>query len=229
MARSSSSRHRRRRSTRWWVAAGALLFVAVGCLAVGLTGNPRRLAGPAAFRPAPPSTTATTTPVAPVTPVTLDRSAPTTLNIPAIGVSVSVSALGLNADGTVQVPTDFQQPGWYRLGPSPGQLGSAVILGHVDSYRGPAVFFQLRSLKAGDPVDVTLADGATAHFVVSAVAMYPKVQFPAQQVYGSHGDSELQLVTCGGVFDSHTGSYLSNIVAYSTLVSTTPATDPAAG
>ena len=226
MARSSPPRHRRRRSKRWWVAAGVLLLVAVGCLAVGLTGNPRRLAGPAVSRPAPPSTTATTTPVAPVA---VDRSAPTTLNIPAIGVSVSVSALGLNADGTVQVPTDFQQPGWYKLGPSPGQVGSAVILGHVDSYRGPAVFFQLRSLKAGDPVDVNLADGATAHFVVSTVAMYPKVQFPAQQVYGSHGDSELQLVTCGGVFDSHTGSYLSNIVAYSTLVSTTPATTPAAG
>ncbi len=113
-------------------------------------------------------------------PVTLARSTPTTLNIPTIGVSVSLSALGLNADGTVQVPTDFQQPGWYKLGPSPGQMGSAVILGHVDSYRGPAVFFQLRSLQAGDPVDVTLADGATAHFVLSAVAMYPKTQFPAQ-------------------------------------------------
>ena len=226
MARSSLPQHRRRRSKRWWVAAGVLLLVAVGCLAVGLTGNPRRLAGPAVIRPAPPLTTATTTPVAPVI---LDRSAPTALNIPAIGVSVSVSALGLNADGTVQVPTDFQQPGWYRLGPSPGQVGSAVILGHVDSYRGPAVFFQLRSLKAGDPVDVILADGATAHFVVSTVAMYPKAQFPAQQVYGSHGDSELQLVTCGGVFDSRTGGYLSNIVAYSTLVSTTPTTNPAAG
>lgn len=226
MARSSPSRHRRRRPKRWWVVAGALLLVAVGCLAVGLTGNSRRLAGPAGFRPAPPSTTATTTPVAPVA---LDRSAPTTLNIPAIGVSVSMSALGLNADGTVQVPTDFQQPGWYKLGPSPGQVGSAVILGHVDSYRGPAVFFQLRSLKAGDPVDVTLADGATARFVVRTVAMYPKVQFPAQQVYGSHGDSELQLVTCGGAFDAHTGSYLSNIVAYTTLLSTTPATTSPAG
>lgn len=225
MARSSPPRHRRRQTKRWWVAAGVLLLAGVACLAVGLTGNTRRLAGPAASRPAPTSTTTSTTPVAHAI---LDRSAPTTLSIPAIGVSVTVSALGLNADGTVQVPTDFQQPGWYKLGPSPGQVGSAVILGHVDSYRGPAVFFQLRSLKAGDPVDVTLADGVTAHFVVSTVAMYPKVQFPAQQVYGSHGDSELQLVTCGGVFDSHSGGYLSNIVAYSTLVSTTPATTPPA-
>src|SRR5450759_3901733 len=100
MARSSPPRHRRRRSKRWWVAAGVLVLVAVGCVAVGLTGSPRRLAGPAVSQPAPPSTTATTTPVARVA---LDRSAPTTLTIPAIGVSVSVSALGLNADGTVQV------------------------------------------------------------------------------------------------------------------------------
>jgi sortase (surface protein transpeptidase) len=138
-------------------------------------------------------------------------------------VAVPVSALGLNPDGTVQVPTDFQEPGWYRLGPSPGQVGSAVILGHVDSYQGPAVFFQLPSLQAGDQVEVSLADGVVADFVVTAVAMYPKAQFPALQVYGSNGYSALQLVTCGGTFDTQTGHYLSNVVVYTSLVSTTPA------
>ena len=151
------------------------------------------------------------------------RSTPVELNIPAIGVSVSLSALGLNPDGTVQVPTDFQQPGWFQPGPSPGQDGSAVILGHVDSYQGPAIFFQLRTLVAGDQVDVTLADGVVAHFAVSTVAMYPKDQFPDQEVYGSHGYSALQLITCGGSFNNETGSYLSNVVAYTSLVSTTPA------
>ena len=148
------------------------------------------------------------------------------LRIPAIGVDVSLPTLGLNADHTVQVPTDFQQAGWFGLGPSPGQTGSAVILGHVDSYTGPAVFFQIRKLRAGDQVNVSLADGAIAHFEVSAVAMYAKDQFPAQQVYAPHGGSALQLVTCGGTFDTHTRSYLSNIVAYTTLVATTPATGP---
>jgi hypothetical protein len=124
------------------------------------------------------------------------------LRIPAIGLTVSLSTLGLNPDGTVQVPTDVQQPGWFRLGPSPGQEGSAVILGHVDSYQGPAVFFSLRSLVAGDQVDVTLVDGVTTHFKVTSVAMYLKQSFPDQQVYGPHGYSALQLVTCGGVFDS---------------------------
>ena len=148
---------------------------------------------------------------------------PVFLRVPAIGVAVSLSTLGLNPDGTVQVPTDFAQPGWYRFGPTPGEVGSAVILGHVDSYRGPAVFFELRSLRAGDTVDVTLADGVVAHFAVSTVAMYGKAQFPAAEVYGSHGIPALQLVTCGGQFDRATDHYLSNIVVYSTLVAASPA------
>jgi sortase (surface protein transpeptidase) len=150
------------------------------------------------------------------------RSVPVALRIPAIDVSVSLSTLGLNADRTVQVPTKFAEPGWYRLGPTPGQVGSAVILGHVDDKNGPAVFYRLKSLKAGDKVDVSLANGVVAHFAVKSVATYPKKAFPAQQVYASHGFSALQLVTCGGQFDSRTGSYLSNVVAYTTLVSTTP-------
>ena len=146
------------------------------------------------------------------------RSAPVTLHVAAIGLTVSVSELGLNPDGTVEVPTDIQEPGWFRLGPSPGQIGSAVILGHVDSYRGPAVFFQLRTLHAGDSVEVLLADGVMTHFVVTSVVMYPKTQFPDQEVYGSHGHSDLQLVTCGGTFDSQSGHYLSNVVVYTSLV-----------
>lgn len=216
-------RHRKRQSTRWWVLAGVLLVVAVSCIAVGLHGHRVSPALPhRQEHPASPLAAASTTTAPPVTVVA--RSTPVTLSIPAIGVAVAVSELGLNPDGTVQVPTDFQEPGWYRLGPSPGQVGSAVILGHVDSYQGPAVFFNLRSLTAGDAVDVTLADGLVAHFVVTSVAMYPKDQFPAQQVYGSHGNSQLQLVTCGGTFDSQTGHYLSNIVVYSSFVTTTPAT-----
>jgi LPXTG-site transpeptidase (sortase) family protein len=151
------------------------------------------------------------------------RSVPVALRIPVIGVSAPVSSLGLNSDRTVQVPTNYQSPGWFRLGPTPGQLGSAVILGHVDSVRGPAVFYRLGSLRAGDRVDVNLADGRVAHFVVNRVVMYPKDQFPARQVYGSHGYSALQLVTCGGAFDTHTHHYVSNIVAYTYLVGTTPA------
>jgi sortase (surface protein transpeptidase) len=152
----------------------------------------------------------------------VSRSSPVTLRIPAIGVSLRLSSLGLNADGTVQVPVKDQAPGWFRLGPTPGQVGSAVILGHVDDYKGPAAFYQLRSLGAGDKVDVGLANGAVAHFSVTSVASYLKTQFPSQLVYASHGYRALQLVTCGGQFDSSTGHYLSNTVVYTSLVGITP-------
>ena len=82
------------------------------------------------------------------------------------------------------------------------------------------MFFRIRTLRTGDQVNVSLTDGTIAHFRVTAVAMYTKDQFPAQQVYAPHGDSALQLVTCGGTFDTHTRSYLSNIVAYTTLTAT---------
>jgi sortase (surface protein transpeptidase) len=144
-----------------------------------------------------------------------------------VGVDVRLGRLGLNPDRTVEVPTDYQQAGWFRLGPTPGQLGSAVILGHVDSYRGPAVFFRLRELRPGDRVEVTLADGAVARFAVRAVETYLKTGFPARRVYGSHGDAALHLVTCGGEFDRGARSYLSNVVAYTRLISVTPR--PAAG
>lgn len=147
------------------------------------------------------------------------RSVPVSIDIPAINVDTSLSHLGLNADHTVQVPTNFAQPGWYDLGPTPGEVGSAVILGHVDSYKGEAIFFRLRDLVQGDQIKVVLADGIVTNFRVNSISSYPKVAFPSQLVYAPHGYSALQLVTCGGIFDRHTGSYLSNIVVYSSLVS----------
>jgi len=225
MTSAASAEDRGRRSGHWWVVAAVLLLPTAASLVVGLRGHQDPLAGPAAAQRAPRSAigSAPRAPSGAVAPVVVARSAPVELSIPAIGVAVPVSELGLNPDGTVQVPTDFQEPGWYRLGPSPGEVGAAVILGHVDSTQGPAIFFQLRSLQTGDQVAVSLADGVVANFVVTAVAMYPKAQFPDQQVYGSQGNSALQLVTCGGTFDAQTGHYLSNVVVYTSLVSTTPA------
>ena len=209
-------------SRPWWAAAVALLLIGAGFLALGIAGGGEPLAGPAAAPQvslwAAGNTTPSTTPAAVVA-----RSVPVALRVPAIDVSVSLSTLGLNPDKTVQVPTKFQEPGWYRLGPTPGQVGSAVILGHVDDKEGPAVFYRLKSLRAGDKVEVSLASGLVVHFVVTKVATYLKAQFPARLVYASRGYSALQLVTCGGQFDTRTGSYLSNVVVYTTLVSTTPA------
>ena len=200
-----------------------LLLTSAGFLTAGIAGRDDPLTGPAATPQATQPAAGDTPAPNPTPTAVVARSVPVALRIPAINVSVSLSALGLNADKTVQVPTNYQEPGWYRLGPTPGEVGSSVILGHVDDKTGPAVFYRLKTLKPGDKVDVTLADGVVAHFAVKKVAAYPKKEFPAREVYTSHGYSALQLVTCGGQFDTRTGSYLSNIVAYTTLVSTTPA------
>ncbi len=228
---------------RWWAVAVIVPLIGVGFLTAGLLGH-NKLASPAMPQPSAamaqppasghPSAARTVTPYAapaskpPAKKVVrragpIAGSAPVTLRIPAIGVSLRLSTLGLNPNGTVQVPVKDQAPGWFRLGPTPGQMGSAVILGHVDDYKGPAAFYQLRALHQGDTVDVGLADGRVAHFAVRTVASYLKTQFPAQQVYGTHGYPALQLVTCGGQFNPATGHYLSNLVAYTSLVSTTPA------
>lgn len=144
---------------------------------------------------------------------------PVHLRIPAIGVSARITQLGLNADRTVEVPTDPAATGWYRLGPRPGAEGSAVILGHVDSVDGPAVFYRLRFLAPGDRIVVRAADGSATRFRVTEVATYPNEEFPAERVYGPHGDRHsLQLVTCGGDYDPESG-YQANVVVYTRLVS----------
>jgi hypothetical protein len=206
----------------WWVVAGVLSIIAAGCVTWGLSEHQHPLPGPVSA----PSTLGTV-PVPTAAPVAVvAHSAPVSLRVPAIALSVPLSLLGLNADGSVQVPTNDIEPGWFDLGPSPGQIGSAVILGHVDTYQGPGVFFNLRTLLPGDQVQVSLADGAVTNFAVTSVVMYSKAQFPAQEVYQSHGTSALQLVTCGGTFDTQTGHYLSNIVVYTSFVSATAPTAP---
>ncbi|WP_245568730.1 class F sortase [Nocardia concava] len=151
----------------------------------------------------------------------ITRSTPVSFSFPAIKAQGSLISVGLNADGTVQVPADYQQAGWYQKGPAPGEQGSAVILGHVDSYKGEGVFFNLKKSKPGDLIDVTRADGRTAHFKVTDVRMYLKSQFPDQLVFGPRGGATLQIVTCGGNFDQAAKSYESNVVVYSSLDSVT--------
>lgn len=148
---------------------------------------------------------------------------PKYLRIPAIGVSTNVISLGLKSDKTVQVPKDASEAGWFKQGPVPGQLGSSVILGHVDSTQGPAVFYQLRYLKPGNQISVRLSDGAIAHFKVARVATYLNENFPATKVYaGSPGRPTLNLVTCGGEYKADAGGYQSNVVAFTDYVRTTP-------
>jgi sortase (surface protein transpeptidase) len=142
------------------------------------------------------------------------RATPLHLSIPAIGVDTTLVRLGLNPDDTLQVPADFAVAGWFALGPSPGEQGAAVIAGHVDSKRGPAVFFRLGELDPGALVRVVLGDRTELLFRVYAVREYPKTAFPTSLVYAATPGPELRLVTCGGPFDAHTGHYLDNVVVF---------------
>jgi hypothetical protein len=150
---------------------------------------------------------------------TYDQPArPVRLQIPAIAVSTPLVPLGRLPDGSIEVPHDWDTAGWYDRGPRPGQPGPAVILGHVDSRTGPAVFYRLRELRPPDIVRVGLADGRMLAFRVQRVERYPKDHFPTEAVYFPTLNRELRLITCGGEFDYAAGSYLDNIVVYATLV-----------
>jgi sortase (surface protein transpeptidase) len=144
------------------------------------------------------------------------------VDIPAIGVDSSLLHLGVNSDGTIQVPslqTSSGEAAWYKYSATPGQIGASVIEGHVDSYQGPAVFFRLGALRPGDTIDVRLADGVTAIFRVTGVRQYLKSQFPAKEIYAATDYAALRLITCGGDFDYATGHYLSSTVVFASLAS----------
>jgi sortase (surface protein transpeptidase) len=142
---------------------------------------------------------------------------PVRIDIPKIHVTSSLDRLGRAADGTVEVPSDWQVAGWYAPGPRPGDPGSAVILGHVDSKSGPAVFYRLRELDRGDEIRVARADGSTVRFIVERTQQYPKDRFPTDEVYYPTLTPALRLVTCGGAFDPTAGRYRSNIIVFATL------------
>jgi len=152
----------------------------------------------------------------------LRRSMPVSVDIPAIGVHSDLLRLGVNPDGTIQVPSLFgraDEAAWYKYSVTPGQIGASVIEGHVDSYQGPAVFFRLGALRPGNRVDVRLADGITAVFRVTGVRQYPKSNFPSKIIYGASGHATLHLITCGGAFDYATHHYLSSTVVFASLSS----------
>lgn len=146
------------------------------------------------------------------------RSAPTVLSIPKINLQAEfVAPLDLNDDGTVSVPDDYSRVGWYKYGATPGEVGPTVILGHVDSKEGPAVFYSLGQLKEGDEVSVTREDGTIATFAVDELRRYNQDNFPTEKVYGQIDYAGLRLVTCTGLYDRKSQRYSHNLVVYATL------------
>ncbi|HEY7277895.1 MAG TPA: class F sortase [Trebonia sp.] len=152
----------------------------------------------------------------------LHQSPPVSVSIPAIGVKSKLLHLGLNKDGSIQVPnliTSANEAAWYKYSATPGQIGTSVIEGHVDSYGGPAVFYRLGALRPGNRINVTRADGITAVFQVTGVREYLKDKYPANTIYAPANFAALRLITCGGGYDAVTGHYLSSVVVYASLVS----------
>ncbi|GGM62660.1 class F sortase [Dactylosporangium sucinum] len=141
---------------------------------------------------------------------------PSRLRIGALGVDTALESLTMDAAGVLASPKAYGEAGWFAQGTMPGDPGPAVLAGHVDSKTGPAVFYKLHELKAGDKVLVLRGDAWLA-FSVTAVEHYAKAHFPTQRVYGPTPVAELRLITCGGAFDSARHSYRDNVVVYAVL------------
>jgi sortase (surface protein transpeptidase) len=151
--------------------------------------------------------------------VAADRDAglPTGITIPSIKVKASIAEVGLKDDGAMEVP-DFAQAGWYRFGPRPGAAGPAVIVGHVDSKKGPAVFYRLRDLQKDDRIEVRDDQGDSHLFKVERVERIPKDQLPVERIWEDTDRPLLRLITCTGTFDRSTGHYRDNLIVYAALV-----------
>jgi sortase (surface protein transpeptidase) len=185
---------------------GALLLLAVGCgVQEGAAPAPAGAAATVAAESRPAQA--------------LQAATPTRVHIPAIGATSTLIPLGLNADGTVEVPSldDPMQAGWYRYGPTPGETGPAVVLGHVNARGSLGIFARLSELAPGDEVSIDRDDGHTADFTVRRIEQIPKTAFPTGRVYGDTTTPELRLVTCGGDLDRVRHSYRDSVIVYAVL------------
>jgi len=191
--------------------------------------NPPVTAAPTTRRAAPsvtirtrqapsPATAAAHAPrLFPARTVGVGASTPVWIEIRSIGVSAPIDPLWVNADGSLAVPQDFNRAGYYSGRPTPGEIGPAIVVAHIDSKTGPAVFAHLSDLKPGAEVMVTRADGSRIAFVVDRLERHPKNAFPTEEVYGPTPDAALRLISCGGSFDHASGHYRDNYIAFAHL------------
>ncbi len=162
-------------------------------------------------------------PVAPVDAVGAVPASPSTpvrIEIPSIGVDSDLIGLGLQPDGTMEVPSGGFPGGWYTGSPTPGELGPSIIAGHVDWDGTPGIFYRLDEMSDGDTITVTREDGSRTVFVATDVRSFPKSDFPTDTVYGDIDHAGLRLITCGGDFDADASSYDDNVIAFATLAET---------
>lgn len=219
------------------ILAGGLSVGAIAVIGIAVAGSPSSPTPAASETPASVSASPTAAPAsvsadpmasipAPTTPPVAQPAGqeaplPTSVSIPAIKAMSTLIPLGVNPDLTVQVP-DVRHPeqaSWFDLGVRPGEVGSAVLLGHVDGGGATGVFNRLGTLNLGDVISVGRADGSTANFKVTRVRTVLKTMFPSQDVYGPKPDAEIVLVTCGGTLDRAAHNYLSSVIVTGVLVS----------
>lgn len=206
------------------LALGAIVALLAGCGSAGEppTANDVRAEPTSSAPHRSPTPAPSPSPTGPATAAPMAASAPVRVVVPAIGVDSDLMDLGLNADGTMEVPPGAFPAGWYTGAPTPGERGPAVLAGHVDWKGEHGVFHDLAALLPGDTVTVVRADASVATFRVTDVKEYPKDEFPTAAVYGNTPGSELRLITCGGDWDAASGHYLDNVVAYAVLEPTGP-------
>jgi sortase (surface protein transpeptidase) len=150
--------------------------------------------------------------------VALQESMPTRLRIAKIGVNTSFVSIGKKADGTIEVPKGYEEVGWYNRGPTPGELGPAVVVGHVDRPGNTAVFWRLREMVPGDIFEIDRADGMTIKFRVDQIKQVPQDSFPTEEVYGNINYPGVRLITCGGTFNRSAHRYTHNTVVYGSML-----------
>ncbi|MEV4539360.1 class F sortase [Asanoa sp. NPDC049518] len=217
------------RHDKLWRAAGAVLVAVTALAGAGLVGAsfsetptpPQPAAADAPmFDPVPaPTGSATAQATKTAEPAQLARSEPASIHISRIGVKAKIMNLGLNEDDTLQVPPldKAEMAGWYSLGASPGEIGNAVVVGHVTTKENTAVFFRLGELRKNDTIMIKRKDGSRVNFIVDGVKAYPKNKFPTDLVYGPNERAGLRLVTCGGKFDAKAHNYLDNVIVFATI------------
>lgn len=153
-------------------------------------------------------------PIIEAPPAGVTSGPPVRVRVGAIDIDARVVPLGLDAGGELEVPDDFSAAGWWEGGSEPGEPGPTVVVGHVDSYQGPAVFHRLRDLEVGDEIVLTTEGGESVSYRVTGSQEVPKNEFPTEAVYGPTPGPTLRLITCGGPFDRTTRHYLNNTIVF---------------
>lgn len=147
-------------------------------------------------------------------------SLPVRIIIPTLNITAEFETpLGLDSEGAVEVPEAYDTVGWYKYGPTPGEIGPAVIFGHVDTYEGPAIFYSLGQLKEGDEIVVEREDGTSVTFAVQGFERVRQDEFPNDRVYGNLSYPGIRLVTCTGIYDKKSQHYSHNLIVYGKIVS----------